>query len=225
MFPKSTSIDAPQAALTASQWRPLRPMFRRDVKDRAVNTPVTTPRYSGDHSISTMVRYAISHNLPRKLLALTCAAVGLLSGCGEEQKISVGYRVVNHTNGGVVYITVNQQGGILVADPLGGSGDACCVSIPRQWRPELQVTVGWQDDSTKQLDAAGKPVMRDGKHVLNPGQKYSRTVPIQEYKPNNLGTMNLHILPDKNVIAAVSMLMPTHPDYLPKNPLQRPRQP
>jgi hypothetical protein len=167
----------------------------------------------------------MGHNLLRKLIALVCAAIGLLSGCGEEQKISVGYRVVNHTNGGVVYITVNQQGGILVADPLGESGDACCVSIPRQWRPELQVTVGWQDDSTKQLDAAGKPVMRDGKPVLVPGQKYTRTVPIQEYKPNNLGTMNFHILPDKSVIATVSMLTPTHPDYLPKNPLQRPRQP
>ena len=147
-----------------------------------------------------------------------------LPACAGEDKVSTGYMVVNHTNGGIVYVTVNQQGGILGAYPLSGSGDACCVTIPVRWRSDLKVTIGWQDDSTEKLDAAGRVVLRDGKPVLIPGQKYLRTVPIEEYQASNLGTMKIHILPDKNVVVTVSMLMPHHPSYLPKNPTQRPRQ-
>lgn len=151
--------------------------------------------------------------------------VGALSACAKDDKVSTNYTVVNHTRGGVVYITVDQQGGILGAGPHSQSGDACCVTIPKQWRPDFRVTIGWQDDSTEQLDADGKPILRDGRPVLVPGEKYLRTVPIEEYASNNLGTMKIHILPDKNVIVVVSLLAPFHPDYLPKNPLQGPRQP
>jgi Protein of unknown function (DUF3304) len=225
MVSKTTSIDPAHLVPSVLLKHLFCPLLGRDVKDRVVNAHALMPTNVLGHRISMMVRVSIVRFLSFALIASACAGAGLLSGCSEEEKISVGYRVVNHTDVGVVYITVDQQGGVLGANPRGESGDACCVNIPSQWRPELRVTVGWQDDSTEQLDAAGKPVMRDGKHVLIPGQKYSRTVPIQEYKPNNVGAMNLHILPDKNVIATVSMLTPTHPDYLPKNPLQRPRQP
>ena len=148
-----------------------------------------------------------------------------LSACADDDKVSPNYSVVNHTNAWVLDVTVNDRGGILGASPLGESGQACCVTIPKKWRPDLQVTIGWQDDSTKQLDSDGKPVKNDGRYVLIPGQKYSRTVPIQEYEPDKLGTLYIHILPDRNVIVTVSMLAPFHPDYLPNNPTQGPRQP
>jgi hypothetical protein len=147
-----------------------------------------------------------------------------VSACAEEDKVSTNYMLVNHTNGGIVEVTVNQRGGVLVADPFNGSGSACCVTIPKRWRPELNVTIGWDDDSTEQIDAAGKPILRDGKPVLIPGRRYTRTVPIQEYKRDDLGEMYIHILPDKSVIVKVSFITPSHPNYLPKNPLQRPRR-
>lgn len=160
------------------------------------------------------------------LLSTTIAGLLVaLSACADNDKVSTNYSVVNHTDIGVVDITVNHTGGILAAHPLGESGQACCVTVPRKWRPDLKVTIGWQDDSTKQLDNDGKPMKNDGRYVLIPGQKYSRTVPIQEYQPDKLGTLYIHILPDRNVTVTVSMLAPFHPDYLPKNPTQRHRQP
>ena len=159
-------------------------------------------------------------------LSITTAGLMVaLSACADDDKVSTNYMVVNHTDIGVVDITVNHTGGILGAYPLGQSGDACCVTVPKKWRPDLKVTVGWQDDSIKKLDSEGKPMKNDGRYVLIPGQKYSRTVPIQQYQSNNIGGLFIHILPDRNVIVTVSMLMPSHPDYLPKNPLQGPRQP
>jgi hypothetical protein len=158
-----------------------------------------------------------------------CLRVGVallvaLSACAEDDKVSTNYMLVNHTDGGIVEVTVNRRGGVLEAAPLGESGRACCVTIPKHWRPELRVTIGWDDDSTEQLDAAGKPVLRDGKPVLIPGQRYTRTVPIQEYKRESLGEMYIHIFPDKSVVVTVSFITPSHPDYLPKNPSQRPRK-
>jgi hypothetical protein len=148
-----------------------------------------------------------------------------LSACSADDKVSTNYMVVNHTNVWVLDVMVNDRGGILGASPLGQSGRACCVTVPKKWRPDLQVIIGWQDDSTKQIDSDGKPMKNDGRYVLIPGQKYSRTVPIQEYQPDKLGTLYIHILPDRSVTVTVSMLAPFHPDYLPKNPLQGPRQP
>ena len=158
---------------------------------------------------------------------LSAAMAGLLvslSACADNDKVSTNYSVVNHTDIGVVDITVNHTGGILAAHPLGQSGRACCVTVPKRWQPALKVTIGWQDDSTEVLDSEGKPMKNDGRYVLIRGQKYSRSVPIQEYQPDKLGTMYIHILPDRNVTVTVSTLAPFHPDYLPKNPTQRHRQ-
>ncbi len=159
------------------------------------------------------------------LSTTTAGLLVALSACADNDKVSTNYSVVNHTDAWVLEVTVNDRGGILGASPLGESGDACCVTVPKRWRPDLQVTIGWQDDSTKKLDSDGKPMKNDGRYVLIPGQKYSRTVPIQEYQPDNLGTLYIHILPDRNVTVTVSMRTPSNPDYLPKNPSQRPRQP
>lgn len=148
-----------------------------------------------------------------------------LSACAEHEKVSTNYMVINHTDAWVIDVTVNKQGGVLIAGALGQSGRACCVTLPKAWRPDLRVTIGWRDDSAEQLDASGKPIMHDGKPVLIRGQSYSRTAPIQEYSRDQLGTMYIHILPDKNVIVVTSMLTPGHPEYLPKNPLQRQRLP
>jgi hypothetical protein len=192
-----------------------------DARTRPVNTYANVAIRARCFGISPTALDAINRNSQRALIAIACAFVGLLSACGEEKKVSVGYEAVNHTDVWIHEVTVDGRGGVLAAESKGGSGTACCVSIPQRWRPDLLVTIGWQDDSTKKLDGAGKPIIHDGKPVLIEGQKYSRTVAIQEYKESDVGSLKIHILENRDVVLKVSMLSPFHPDYRPANPMQR----
>lgn len=147
-----------------------------------------------------------------------------VSACSADDKVPVGYMFVNHTNNGIVYMTVNGQGGVLVAAPLGESGTACCAVVPKKWRPDLRVTIGWQEDSNVKKDEKGRDVVHDGVPVRIEGAKHSRTVSIPEYKESDLGDLVAHVMPGNEVVVKISMQGPSHPDYRPRNPTQRPRQ-
>lgn len=160
----------------------------------------------------------------RGLLVTVCSASILLlialAGCARKDEVFVNYQVINHTDAWVVEVTINQTGGILVAEGRGASGRACCVSVPRRWSQDLSITVGWRDDSVVARDDQGKPLLIDGRPVSRSGTQYTRTVAIEPYPEKDFGALYLHILPDRSVVAKVSLLTPAHPDYRPKNPTQ-----
>jgi len=78
----------------------------------------------------------------------------------------------------------------IVDRSIGGTpgGDYCCVMIPKYWRPGLSFELYW--DYTAQSE--GSP----------PPQKIR--VEIEEYKPENVGPLNIHFLPNHRVRAIVT---------------------
>ena len=115
------------------------------------------------------------------IIAAMASILLLISACGEEEKIGVSYFGYNRTDKSIVSIVVNGEGGVLDAPAHDGGGQACCVMIPRKWKPGLMVTIKWQDDGDWLLDANGKEVIRNGKRVYVPAPWKERTVEIPRY--------------------------------------------
>ena len=83
------------------------------------------------------------------LLGLIAALLAstLLTGCFEEEKVSLSYLGVNHTDKEVVELAINGEGGILNVSAQGGGGKmVCCVTLPRKWRPGLTVKIDWRTE-------------------------------------------------------------------------------
>jgi hypothetical protein len=161
----------------------------------------------------------------KTLTTLACLAFLLgLGGCFGEEKVEVSYVAFNRTSEPVMFITVNGTGGILYANPMGESSDLCCVVLPKHWRPELRITVGWQADDIPVLDEKGRRVIRDGKSVLRQPPRKSVTVPIREYPPEETGNVFIHFLPGDKVEVVRSRVYPRHPLYEPAH-LRIPKEP
>jgi Protein of unknown function (DUF3304) len=168
----------------------------------------------------TQARTCASTFMRQRLCALALAALCLpLTGCTEEETSSISYLGVNHTDEEVVSFLINGEGGILnVPAQGGGGGEVCCVSLPKQWRPGLKVTIKWQHDGTWLKDAQGKTVIRDGIKVFVPAPWKERTVEIPAYTRRDLQHFDVHFLPGDQIIAKPSYNYPEHPDYLPPYP-------
>lgn len=146
-----------------------------------------------------------------------------LTACLEEEKVSLSYLGVNHTDKSIVSVAVNGEGGVLNVPKFGGGGGTvCCVSLPRKWHPGLTVKVDWQEDGHWQLDKNGNPVLRDGVKVLVEEPWQSQTVEVPEYSEHDLSHLDIHFLPGGKVQVKVSFLYPEHPDYRPLYPIQKP---
>ncbi|OWY37127.1 hypothetical protein CEK28_18355 [Xenophilus sp. AP218F] len=153
----------------------------------------------------------------RLLLALPL----LLAACGDENT-AVSYLAVNHTAQSIVSITINDRGGILNVDAMGGGGkDVCCVVVPRTWRPGLTVKIGWENDGDWLRDKNGEPVLRDGKKVYVPVPWKFRTVPIPEYTAKQRQHFDIHFLPGDQVMVKLSDIFPEHKDYRPAYPEEK----
>jgi len=70
----------------------------------------------------------------------------------------------------------------------GTTGEYCCVMLPKYWRPGLSFELYW--DYTEESE--GSP----------PPQKIQ--VEVEEYKPENIGALNIHFFPGHRVKAIVS---------------------
>ena len=159
------------------------------------------------------------------LLGLIAALLAstLLTGCFEEEKVSLSYLGVNHTDKEVVELAINGEGGILnVPAQGGGGGTVCCVTLPRKWRPGLTVKIDWQEDGHWLLDENGKPVLRRGVKVLVEEPWQSQTVEVPEYGEHDLSHFDIHFMPGGKVQVKASFIYPEHPDYRPAYPVQKP---
>jgi hypothetical protein len=159
--------------------------------------------------------------------ALALAALVLpLSGCFEEETSSISYLAVNHTDGEVVSILINGEGGILSVSAQGGGGkQVCCVTLPKKWRPGLKVTIKWRLEGEWLKDAHGKEVIRDGVNVLVPAPWKERTVELAEYTRRDLQHLDIHFMPGDQIVVKPSYNYPEHPDYRPSYPRQKKGKP
>lgn len=162
-------------------------------------------------------------------LWITLAVVplsALLTSCVQNESEALPYLGVNHTDEWVPTFFINGEGGVLNLPPQGGGGGSvCCVTIPKRWTPNLEVTVRWRKQGYWLKDAQGKDVIRDGDRVLIEGSWVERTVPVPEYTDKDLSHFDVHFLPGDQVQVKVSFIYPEHKDYLPRYPHQRSAQP
>jgi hypothetical protein len=141
-------------------------------------------------------------------------------GCAEDTR-AIGYRGVNHTEEGIVAVVLNDGGGVLDVPPMGGGGaEACCISLPRKWRPGLTVKVDWQMGGKWLLDDKGQPVIKKDRKVLVEGAWKTRTVEIPAYDRDKVSHLAVHFFPNDEVKVLVSWIYPSHPDY----PIPYPRR-
>lgn len=161
----------------------------------------------------------------KTLTTLACLAfLPGLGGCFEEEKVEVSYVAVNRTSEPVMFITLNDRGGIMAAEPMTTNTGMCCVVLPKHWRPELRVTVGWQGEGHFLRDDKGQIVLRNGDQVLVEAPRKSVTVPIREYPPEETGRVFIHFLPGDKVEVVRSRVSPSHPLYEPAH-LREPTEP
>ena len=152
------------------------------------------------------------HNFRRwQNYAFIALLVFPLSACFEEEQDSVSYQGANHSDKAAVYVTLNGQGGIMIANEHGYSGNICCVNVPKKWRPGIMVTVEWQDEGSWLLDENGKEVLRGGNPILVPAPRKSKTVPLPEYDTPEI--LWVHFFPNDEVKLVMSKYGPGHPKH------------
>lgn len=139
------------------------------------------------------------------------SAALMLSACFEEEMDGVSYQGANHTDEAAAEVTINGEGGIMIAMAHGYSGNICCVNVPKRWHPGLTVTVAWEDGGRWLLDDQGKEVIREGNTVLVRGVRKSKTVEVPEYATPE--TLWVHFFPNDEVKVVMSKYGPGHPKH------------
>jgi hypothetical protein len=146
-----------------------------------------------------------------KLTLVVLSAALMLSACFEEEMDSVSYQGANHTNIAAMYVTINGEGGIMIAMEHGYGGNVCCVNVPKKWRPGLTVTVGWQDEGHFLRDKNGNEVLRDGNNILVSAPRKTKTVAIPEYATPEI--LWIHFFPNDEIKLVMSKYGPGHPKH------------
>ena len=149
------------------------------------------------------------HNLRRwQKYAFIALLVFPLSACFEEEQDSVSYQGANHSDIAAVYVTLNGQGGIMIANEHGYSGNICCVNAPKKWRPGIMVKVEWEEDGYILRDKDGKEIRRDGGVVYIAAPRKSKTVPLPKYDTPEI--LWVHFFPNDEVKLVMSKYWPGH---------------
>ena len=144
-----------------------------------------------------------------------------LAGCslGESEYLGGDLWAVNHTSAAINHFSVNGYGGGN-ARPYGYGGGACCVMLPREWRPGLMMKVEWETDPDPY--AKSPPLGTDEfrkfmvKHKAN-YEHHTAIVPLPPYE-QGLCALEVHFLPCHQVKVTTACW-----GYgSPKNPIKEP---
>ncbi len=111
---------------------------------------------------------------------------------------------------------VNKYGGIGVQREGGGSGEICCIMIPRRWRPGLVVEVRWRVEDWSHAQSTEIEV--GNYKSIQPAGMYIARVPVEKYV--EAYSLYVHFFPNGRVrvfTTPYSVLHPNHPvSYGPK---------
>ena len=142
------------------------------------------------------------------LLAILCLLLSLSACTGQKgdaqsDKLTVDLTGYNHTDYGFGFAVVMGKNEML-GPPLGphnGGGWICCLTVPRQYKPGMKVTVQWPANGDNLPD-------------------HKREVEIPPYDGSKgAGFLAVHIFQDQHVEVYVTSLGLGHPDYPVKTPL------
>lgn len=135
-------------------------------------------------------------------LCIAILLAGLLCACQREEvpgeRVGLSITLLNYTDipTGPVYVDDSWAGG---AGPYGpGMGTAGGTSLPRQWSPDVKVTVEWSDDLLYQQDRKAW---------------YRQEVPVERYGRIYAGRLYVAFFPGKQIKVFASGHGPGHPDF------------
>lgn len=131
--------------------------------------------------------------LCRLLLLFAALSTGCLATGQVSAMDLVGY---NYTDEHVEAFTVNGYPGPNIYPHSGGGKFVCCISVPREWKPGMTVTVKWTDDRN-----------------ANPIPWKTRVVEVPAYTPEDISRFAVHFFSGGEVKVLVTTKGPGHPDY------------
>jgi len=122
----------------------------------------------------------------------------LLSGCFEEETMSMSLVGFNHRDESIYAFSVDKAGGPYLGPHSGGGKFTCCITIPEKYRPGMTVRVA----------------------TFEPGgvNRVEWIVPVPPYTPRDSGGFSVHFLRDGSVKVFVTRYGLRHPDYPLKGP-------
>jgi len=147
----------------------------------------------------------------------------LLAGCspGTPKYLGGDLNAVNHTSAAINSFSVNGYGGGN-ASPNGYGGGVCCVMLPSQWSPGLQLKVEWETDpnSNARLPPLGTDAYRAAyaEHKAK-YQQHTAIVKLPSYEIESLCSLKIHFLPCNQVKATTACMAYGQPSYPIKEPL------
>ena len=134
-----------------------------------------------------MNAFQIGRQHLRQLLSLLVLAV-LLVGCKAEEPdkgpASAKISAYNHTADYIHEFYIDGAWGGNSRAYGGGGGFVCCISYPREWRPDLTATVRWSTSASNPQPYTGETW-------------HEKVVPIEYY--DKLRSLNVHFLPNNQV--------------------------
>ena len=138
-------------------------------------------------------------NLCSLLISLMLVSM-LLTGCKEKEIIrSVEIFKINHSkirSVGIVTVNGRWAGGVM---PDAGSGGVCCYEIPQQWHKGMKAKIGL--------------IYSGGSILPPPPPPIEVEVEIPEYTEADIGTLEIHIFDDNQVILRIGNIPMNNPNY------------
>ncbi|MDQ8034872.1 MAG: DUF3304 domain-containing protein [Bordetella sp.] len=137
----------------------------------------------------------------------------LLGACSAKDKtMTLGITGYNYTGDGVQEYYVNESRGSNLSIFSGGGSTSCCVSLPAHWKPEVNVKIEANIIHYTQPWKEQMP-WEQFKACCLARRIFEKTVPVQPYKDNAGGVVQVFFLPDDQIEVWVSPLSVLHPDH------------
>lgn len=105
---------------------------------------------------------------------------------------------------------INKYGGTGVQREGGGSGEMCCIMIPRRWRPGLLVEVRWRVEDWSHADRL--EIEAGNYRSVKARAMYIAKVPVEKY--SEVYSLYVHFFPNGQVrvlTTPFSVISPDHP--------------
>lgn len=147
---------------------------------------------------------------PKLTPALLALALSACSHLGQADELSAPLTSVNYTDWPFDLVAVAKPETptkIMAAEGVnafGASGMMCCVTLPRQWQPGMELVVRTKDGTraknSQEWDVEKMPTIQ-------------HRVPVPPYTPRDMGTVWVQLLPGGKVVLVVSRYDPDHPSW------------
>ncbi|KPC53777.1 DUF3304 domain-containing protein [Amantichitinum ursilacus] len=154
------------------------------------------------------------------VMAMGLAACGNTAGnaFSDNQYLPTPYAPINHTTAALNWVSING---------MQGTGEVCCVMLPRQWRPGLKATVEWEIDPRPYEKMKRKPgggFVFDDADIARHRAAYTQhkaIIDIPQY-PEHFCKLQVHFLTCNQVKATATCLWYDDPAYPIKAPADMP---